>query len=155
MSDKIMFFGALSAILFAAGSAPQLFGSEKAERVNPASVYCAQSGYKSETRTRPDGSQYRACILPDGKECEEWTFFRTECGAEFRNFPEARENTFCKTDADCACGTQVETGKCFYGSKLYVNTEKQCPDFCSGFSGNLTIQCVDNECRQDPRKSKN
>lgn len=155
MSDKIMLFGAMSAILFAGGLAPQLFGSEKTETANPASVYCAQSGYKSETRTRPDGSQYGLCIFSDGKECEEQAFFRGECGVEYRRLPEPKTEGFCRSDEDCACGTHVKTGKCFYGNKLHVNTEKQCPDFCSGFAGNLTIQCVNDECRQVPAKAKN
>ncbi|MBK8213454.1 MAG: DUF333 domain-containing protein [Myxococcales bacterium] len=38
---------------------------------NPASVYCASMGY------RLDGS---TCILDDGARCEEWAFFRGECG---------------------------------------------------------------------------
>lgn len=54
----------------------------------------------------------------------------------------------CKTDADCACGTNKETGDCFYGNKKYVNTANQCPDFCSGYDGKLIIKCIDNECTQ-------
>ncbi len=154
MSDKIMLIGVMSAILFAGGLAPQLFGSEKTETANPASVYCAQSAYKLETRTRPDGSQYGVCMFSDGKECEQWSFFRGECGVEYRKPLETQTEKFCKTAADCACGTNVKTGKCFYGNKLYVNTEKKCPDFCSGFAGNLTIQCVNDECRQVPAKTK-
>ena len=38
MSDKMMLFEAMSAILFAGGSAPQVCGSEKAVTANPASV---------------------------------------------------------------------------------------------------------------------
>lgn len=53
----------------------------------------------------------------------------------------------CKLDSDCACGVNIRTQECFYGNKNYVNA-KQCPDFCSGFAGNLQIKCVSNECRQ-------
>jgi hypothetical protein len=35
-----------------------------------------------------------------------------------------------------------------------VNTEKQCPDFCSGFAGNLTIQRVNNDSGKSPQKQK-
>jgi len=47
---------------------------------NPASVYCEQQGNKLEIRTAADGSQSSACIFPDGSECEEWAYFRGECG---------------------------------------------------------------------------
>jgi putative hemolysin len=47
---------------------------------NPASVYCQEQGYTSEIRTAMDGSQSGACIFPDGSECDEWAYFRSECG---------------------------------------------------------------------------
>lgn len=47
---------------------------------NPASVNCVDKGYKNEIRTNADGSQYGVCVLGEGKECEEWAFFRGECG---------------------------------------------------------------------------
>lgn len=47
---------------------------------NPASVYCEEQGYRLEIRTDEEGNQYGVCIFPDGSECEEWTFFRGECG---------------------------------------------------------------------------
>ncbi|NTU56079.1 MAG: DUF333 domain-containing protein [Anaerolineales bacterium] len=47
---------------------------------NPASVYCVDRGFKSEIRTATDGSQSGVCIFPDGSECDEWAYFRGECG---------------------------------------------------------------------------
>ena len=47
---------------------------------NPASVYCEEQGYTVEIRTAEDGSQSGACIFPDGSECDEWAYFRGECG---------------------------------------------------------------------------
>ena len=47
---------------------------------NPASVYCTQQGNKLEIRTAADGSQSGACIFPDGSACDEWAYFRGECG---------------------------------------------------------------------------
>ncbi|MBX3191799.1 MAG: DUF333 domain-containing protein [Labilithrix sp.] len=38
---------------------------------NPASVYCASLGYAAEDET---------CTFPDGTSCEQWSFFRGECG---------------------------------------------------------------------------
>lgn len=48
---------------------------------NPASAYCADQGFKSEIRTAADGSQSGYCIFPDGSECDEWAYFRGECGS--------------------------------------------------------------------------
>lgn len=49
---------------------------------NPASVYCQEQGYTLEMRTDADGGQYGVCIFPDGTECDEWAFFRGECGPQ-------------------------------------------------------------------------
>lgn len=56
---------------------------------------------------------------------------------------------YCNYDGDCACGVHIDTGACFYGNKDYVGPGL-CPDFCSGFAGNLIIKCIDNECKQVP-----
>src|SRR4030067_3150003 len=47
---------------------------------NPASVYCEQNGNKLEIQTASDGSQNGICVFPDGSECDEWAYFRGECG---------------------------------------------------------------------------
>jgi len=47
---------------------------------NPASVYCKEKGNTLEIRTAADGSQSGVCIFPDKSECEEWAYFRGECG---------------------------------------------------------------------------
>jgi len=54
--------------------------SPQANMPNPASAFCVEQGYKSEIRTAADGSQSGVCIFPDGTECDEWAFFRGECG---------------------------------------------------------------------------
>lgn len=51
---------------------------------NPAAVYCQKMGYKLATRTKSDGGQYGVCIFPDGKECNQWSFFRSECGIDYK-----------------------------------------------------------------------
>lgn len=48
---------------------------------NPASVYCSEQGGVLEIKTAKDGSQIGYCELPHGVTCEEWAFFRKECGA--------------------------------------------------------------------------
>ena len=47
---------------------------------NPASAYCEEQGYRLEIRTDEEGNQYGVCIFPDGSECDEWAFYRGECG---------------------------------------------------------------------------
>ncbi|MEM5831364.1 MAG: hypothetical protein QXO40_04130 [Candidatus Aenigmatarchaeota archaeon] len=53
---------------------------------------------------------------------------------------------FCQTDTDCVCGVDKETGKCAFGNKEFIDTSKQCPDFCTGIGGQFTIKCVRNVC---------
>ena len=47
---------------------------------NPASVYCEQNGGKLEIVTTADGSQSGVCLFPDGSACDEWAYYRGECG---------------------------------------------------------------------------
>ena len=47
---------------------------------NPASAYCQEQGYQLEIRTAKDGSQAGYCLFPNGRECDEWAFYRGECG---------------------------------------------------------------------------
>lgn len=64
----------------AAQATPAPTGEPIGNLPNPASVYCEQQGYRMEIRSAPDGSQFGACIFPDGSECDEWAYFRGECG---------------------------------------------------------------------------
>ena len=52
----------------------------EANMPNPASVYCEQNGNKLEIQTASDGSQSGVCVFPDGSTCDEWAYFRGECG---------------------------------------------------------------------------
>ena len=85
---KIVFIGIMGVMLFSGNFVQRAVSSEDVEIANPASVYCVQSGYTLEIRTNADGSEYGVCIFPDDNECEEWAFFRNECGAGYRNLPD-------------------------------------------------------------------
>ena len=50
---------------------------------NPASVFCAKSGGKTEIRKGPRG-QYGVCRLPDGRVVDEWAYFREMQGKRSR-----------------------------------------------------------------------
>ena len=43
---------------------------------NPASVFCAESGGRSEILQTASGAQLGVCILPGGQIVEEWAYFR-------------------------------------------------------------------------------
>jgi len=48
---------------------------------NPASKYCEDQGGTVENREDPraGGGQYGVCVLPEGRECDEWAFYRGGC----------------------------------------------------------------------------
>jgi putative hemolysin len=56
---------------------------------NPAAAYCEQNGYEYEIRTADDGSQSGVCVFPDGSICDEWAYFRGECGLTEKSTIEA------------------------------------------------------------------
>ena len=72
-----------------AQSAPDAAATDmpQASMPNPASVYCIQKGNKLEIRTAADGSQSGICVLPDGSICDEWAYFRGECGLAAQKSP--------------------------------------------------------------------
>ena len=51
------------------------------------SVYCEQNGNKLEIHTAADGSQNGVCVFPDGSTCDEWAYFRGECGPAAQKSP--------------------------------------------------------------------
>ncbi|MCL4354552.1 hypothetical protein M1349_03755 [Patescibacteria group bacterium] len=62
--------------------------------------------------------------------------------------PEPTNKTACLIDSDCGCGTDITTKACVVENKKYIDATKQCPDFCSGIGGNLTVKCTSNVCIQ-------
>ncbi len=56
---------------------------------NPASVYCEEQGNTLEIQTAEDASQSGVCIFPDGSSCDEWAYFRGECGSASQDSPTA------------------------------------------------------------------
>jgi putative hemolysin len=46
---------------------------------NPASKYCVDQGGKWESRTEESG-EVGYCLFDDGSECEEWAYYRGQCG---------------------------------------------------------------------------
>jgi len=51
----------------------------KTQLANPASVYCEEQGGTLRMEETEDGVS-GICVFSDGSECEEWAYFRGECG---------------------------------------------------------------------------
>lgn len=65
----------------------------QANMPNPASVYCEQNGNKLEIVTAVDGSQSGVCVFPEGSTCDEWAYFRGECGMKTQENPKLNQTT--------------------------------------------------------------
>ncbi len=63
----------------AACSARPVGTTPQAGLPNPASVFCEQNGGKLDLRTDSSGGVAGICVFPDGSECDEWAYFRSEC----------------------------------------------------------------------------
>ena len=59
---------------------------------NPATIYCESHNGKSDIRTLEDGSQLGYCIFSNGRECEEWAFYRGDCKQEIEEL--TKQKTF-------------------------------------------------------------
>lgn len=55
---------------------------EEVEIANPASEFCISQGGNLEIAADEAGNQYGLCTLANGEVCEEWAYFRGECGDE-------------------------------------------------------------------------
>ena len=55
---------------------------------NPASVYCVEQGGESIIKQNKDGSEYGICKFKDGKEVDEWEFYRQNHDLTEKGVPE-------------------------------------------------------------------
>ena len=55
---------------------------------NPASVYCVEQGGESIIKQNKDGSEYGICKFNDGKEVDEWEFYRKNHDLTEKGVPE-------------------------------------------------------------------
>lgn len=65
------------------GSTPET--PNNSDLANPASEYCVNQGHRLEIRKDEQGNENGVCIFEDGSECDEWAFFRGECGMDQEN----------------------------------------------------------------------
>ncbi len=86
MWKKIVAYTVMMSVLTACTNpgihTPQLTATDQpqAGMPNPASLFCQQQGHKLEIHTSADGSQSGICVFADGSSCDEWAYFRGECG---------------------------------------------------------------------------
>ena len=59
---------------------------------NPASVYCVEQGGESIIKQNKDGSEYGICKFKDGKEVDEWEFYRKNHDLTEKGVPEINKN---------------------------------------------------------------
>lgn len=84
---------------------------------NPASTYCVENGGELEMRKDEDGGEYGVCVFKNGKECEEWDFFRKECDSEcFEVENKAILILVLKEEG-------LDENTCNYSSKIYKDDE--------------------------------
>ncbi|MEM4240037.1 MAG: hypothetical protein QXM31_04580 [Candidatus Woesearchaeota archaeon] len=86
-----------------------------------------------------------AKICPDGS-----AVGRTGPNCEFAPCPE-RGSNYCDVDEDCVCdGFDTRKDQCFVGNRqyydLFVDKERDCPDFCTGIAGDKGVRCIENAC---------
>lgn len=68
-------------------------------------------------------------------------------GTKEKKYPQA-SIVECSSDADCVCGVNNRTRECAIGNARFIDTREQCPDFCTGIEGTMTIRCIANKCSQ-------
>ncbi len=110
-----------------------------AELANPASVYCEEQGYTLEIRTDKDGGQYGVCILPDGAECDEWAFYRGECGSQQGGAQAVEEPTVAPT-AEVWVNPVQQAG---LGDTVEIEILELNMDASTGYISRLTISDPD------------
>ncbi|PWB50618.1 MAG: hypothetical protein C3F13_15955 [Anaerolineales bacterium] len=98
---------------------------------NPASVYCEQNGNKLEIQTASDGSQSGICIFPDGSTCEEWAYFRGECGPAAQVSP--NPPTTVEATSEAGGGGPVENAS---GGYIPPGTTEELADWWGVIKGN-------------------
>lgn len=116
---------------------------------NPASVYCIDQGGKLEIRKDGQGNEAGFCIFPDGSECEEWAYFRSECSPSTtpkENFCGSSTYGKCISNSDCktgGCSGQI----CQSTKEAGAITTCEWKDCYDHSKYELECQCVNKQCQ--------
>lgn len=100
------------------------------QMANPASVFCEDNGGTLEIVTDSEGGQKGMCTLSDGTVCEEWVYFRGECGTPTGHTctEEQKAAEICTLEYRPVCGDDGVT----YGNKCAACTSKKIDSWTSG-----------------------
>ncbi|MCX8163683.1 MAG: eight-cysteine-cluster domain-containing protein [Candidatus Micrarchaeota archaeon] len=139
---KILLF--IFSILFFSGCL-QVQESKQPVSLNPAEKKCIEDGASYQI-LESNSQKIGVCIFPNNAKCEQWAYFRGECNSTHPNF--------CMEDFDCDCGKNKITNQCFFGQRDFVDPSKQCPDFCTGFAGQLEPKCINFSCQLVQRQNQ-
>lgn len=124
----------LAGIGFVANMAPG--GAEKGTMIppsedavqiaNPASQACIAYGYEIDMRKDNAGGEVGYCLFPDGTECEEWSFFRNECGVEWKGGFDVRNEKYagCPEWVNCMPGPDADPNRCSIPPQCEGYTQK-------------------------------
>lgn len=120
---------------------------------NPASVFCIENEGKLEMRKDSAGGEYGVCIFKDNNECEEWAFFRGECGKEYRTSNNGDlqpvSSPSCKADSDCVAAECCHPTTCVAASQAPDCSATSCTMECKPGTldcGYGTCKCQDGGC---------
>jgi putative hemolysin len=97
---------------------------------NPASVYCEQNGNKLEIQTAADGSHNGICVFPDGSSCDEWAYYRGECGPAVQKSPTPTTTIETTTEASgSGPGGSNNSGENASGGYMPPGTKEEIADW--------------------------
>ena len=103
---------------------------------NPASTYCISHNGKLELINNDSGS-YGLCTLSNGQKCEEWAYFRGECGSQDNS-----SLSFCSTDSGCVPSTRCHPNSC-----VNKNSAPNCSGMmCTMMCAVDTLDCGQGSC---------
>jgi putative hemolysin len=118
----------------------EIYKPNNSQIANPASVYCVENNGSLEIRESENG-QYGVCIK-DGKECEEWKYFRGECEL-------SANSNVCSVNEDCVPDSCCHATSCTTKNNAPNCSQTMCTMECR--SGTLdcgygSCECTNNKC---------
>jgi putative hemolysin len=108
---------------------------------NPASAYCINNGGKFSIVADKDGNQQGMCTLSEGTLCDEWAYFKGECGNSSANE--------CNTDDNCVPASCCHADSCVPKQNALNCSRVFCTQVCIKNTldcGQGHCGCVNNKC---------
>lgn len=108
---------------------------------NPASVYCIEKGGNLSIIVDENGGQQGVCILSNGTICDEWAYFRGECGGSG-----LKE---CNVDSDCVPASCCHPTSCVAKENAPMCEGRLCTMECRPGTldcGQGSCKCINNKC---------